>query len=416
MKQQTRLTPNRASQKRSRAVLLVLLATACRASSATNRTPCTATDARCAQQRNNSVDPATSETNNKAADNAQIPETGTCKRSALQPQDIAILFPLPATANELDLLLPALGGSQGSLFLPSELSDFPLRDPQLAVLRLVAVRFDLCPRPTQCRPEVRATFQELYGPNGTEVWAEDSAVHVSYATEQDEMMTLLRELLDARDRSCGYASEPLGIHPILAREGLTGPFAQTLRSKLTALLKAERVTQIAVMSSVRFEAPEWVFRIYSERTDGFVRAQIAEIGREEELVTGSGVTDIRPTASITNSTPLDWLLGTKQSSKQEQNEAWQLTNQLHDLATATFDTVRCSSCHLAESALRVGRERYGLVPSTSNTVTPETDYRRDLPTVTNVHAFSYVGRAVSVNLRTAKETAESVQATQQLLE
>jgi hypothetical protein len=67
-------------------------------------------------------------------------------------------------------------------------------------------------------------------------------------------------------------------------------------------------------------------------------------------------------------------------------------------------TTDCANCHLAEGAVRIGEAQYGFGPGPAFTH-PRSLARVDQRTsVTNLHAFGYLGRQVSIMQRTANES------------
>ena len=70
------------------------------------------------------------------------------------------------------------------------------------------------------------------------------------------------------------------------------------------------------------------------------------------------------------------------------------------------DTTDCASCHLAEGARRIGEAVYGLhAGQDAFTSTRSLARRNEGTSVTNLHAFGYLGRQISIMQRTANESA-----------
>jgi hypothetical protein len=68
------------------------------------------------------------------------------------------------------------------------------------------------------------------------------------------------------------------------------------------------------------------------------------------------------------------------------------------------ETTSCANCHLAEGARRIGETVYGL-PATNAFTHARSLARKDERTsVTNLHAFGYLHRQVSIMQRTANES------------
>ncbi len=69
------------------------------------------------------------------------------------------------------------------------------------------------------------------------------------------------------------------------------------------------------------------------------------------------------------------------------------------------ETMDCANCHLAEGARRIGESTFGL--STASAFQHARSLARvdERTSVTNLHAFSYLHRQVSIMQRTANESA-----------
>jgi hypothetical protein len=68
------------------------------------------------------------------------------------------------------------------------------------------------------------------------------------------------------------------------------------------------------------------------------------------------------------------------------------------------ETTHCANCHLAEGARRIGEGLYGLDASQAFSHARSLAYTSEKPSVTNLHAFGYLHRKVSIMLRTANES------------
>ena len=68
------------------------------------------------------------------------------------------------------------------------------------------------------------------------------------------------------------------------------------------------------------------------------------------------------------------------------------------------ETTNCVNCHLADSAHVIGETVYGLPSTSQSAFAPSTSYANDRASVTNLHAFGYLHRKVSIMRRTANES------------
>jgi hypothetical protein len=72
---------------------------------------------------------------------------------------------------------------------------------------------------------------------------------------------------------------------------------------------------------------------------------------------------------------------------------------VHDIRSTS-----CANCHLAESAVGIGTGLFGFASATTFADARSLAYVSEAPTATNLHAFGYIGRNVSVMQRTANES------------
>ncbi|MFO0639710.1 MAG: hypothetical protein U0183_10910 [Polyangiaceae bacterium] len=339
--------------------------------------------------------------------------------SPVDTNDVSILFPLPTNGDVGGLLQPKTEGAFGPL-LPESFyaaaaprGRFDERAAEGAVPALVAVRVDPCypatPTAGPCDSEVRGVFQLVRStPDG--VTAEDGAIHVTYGVSPDEIVAFVAELASAK-RASGYGvSESLGPHPVLAREGLDGPFARALRASLLARVGAARIRRVTSYHHERGDEHDaWVFSSFERTTSGGLGlAKIPGTESFEQRVEGSpataplGTSFARVTSGRDRFADLlraDRRAATFEASRSAFDEA--LAHEDPSLHSAR--TTDCAGCHLAEGAHRVAVSELGLVaPRAVAASAPRRDERTS---VTNVHAFGYLGRAVAISQRTANESA-----------
>ena len=153
-------------------------------------------------------------------------------RIMVEANDVAILYP-PGGAGIMaaELVPRALYerafGSEGAL----QLGGTPAAPP-LAALHLVAIRID--PQ----REQLRLVFQ----PAGER----DDAVHVFFALDPGEARALAESVAALRgDAHLG----PLAPHPLLVRDGVTGPFGRGLAAQIRRHAPAARLARITVFTS-----------------------------------------------------------------------------------------------------------------------------------------------------------------------
>lgn len=182
--------------------------------------------------------------------------------------DVSFLFPLPSgPAARGDLLGIASSGARGELLplalfdqLPAPLSSF--RDVAPAELRVVAARVDPCfvsAPGGPCRAQLRLVVQPLR-PDAEPTRADDAAVHLFYDLGEPGLAELVAALDELRGLAAGRTRcRPLGVHPVMAVEGLTGPYALRLRQ---AILDAAGATNLARIAIMQLQQPGSVWRFH----------------------------------------------------------------------------------------------------------------------------------------------------------
>jgi hypothetical protein len=366
------------------------------------------------------------------------PHTGTVATT-----DVSILYPLPAGAASRDFVRASASGAHGSL-LPRTALDAVLsgrsldnRNPasmSYDALGLVSVRLDPCSARGSasaagtCRSEVRLVFQALYERSAADPVdpadpsvgsaATDGGVHVVYDLTLAELATMLQQILTLKHASGDGATEELGPHPILVAQGLGGVFAQGLRDIVLEHAGEDRIGRVTFFDHQNSEGDTWTFGVFDRTPAGaggvLTATTIPLTDSTTQTVSGSSAVGAFTSsfADGTSSTGGDSLTPLLTSGRPAPGSAGVASLQvafdaalrvqnptLHDVQTTD-----CATCHLAEGARRVGEDVYAL--STANAFT----HRRSLArvdsrsSVTNLHAFGYLGRQVAVMQRTANES------------
>jgi hypothetical protein len=170
--------------------------------------------------------------------------TGTAPAAAttFAPQDLTILYPFPTRADLATLLTGTAVGAQGELVpedvfakLPS-LANNPPRPNDRRALYLVGVRancfYDTVAKDRPCRGQLQLVFQipapdDAGAPPGI-LRIEDASVHAVYPLDDGTFQALLADLRALREAHGGFDPAPLGVHPLLAKQGLGGAFVKDL--------------------------------------------------------------------------------------------------------------------------------------------------------------------------------------------
>lgn len=347
--------------------------------------------------------------------------------------DVSVLYPLPATGGLTGFLAPDASGAQGTL-LPAEMMALVLGGASgmiertravpasgYADLRLVGFRVDPCSArglAEKCPTEVRAVFQALHeaaaGDPEPGIHATDGAVHVAYAIPHDEFYTMFDELLALKKANGGLGLHELAPHPILVQQGLGGTFAAGLSAILLAHLGGERIVRITTFDhNFDLDGDGWTFSIF-ERTAGTPLVVSTDPGTNGPggILGGTNthVALAESSAFIVGSTVAVDAVEAMAASDRPATPDSAMTSAFDSAARVlnpnvhTSETTSCTNCHLAEGAMRIGQELYGLAPAKPFTHERSLARKDERTSVTNLHAFGYLGRRVSIMQRTANES------------
>ncbi len=168
--------------------------------------------------------------------------------------DVSILLPLPAQFADVDQLLPlSTLGNGGPLLSPALFAQIPMfairsNNPgSYAAWHIVGGRIDPCfpdlalltADPSKCRRQVRLVAQPISntgpsdgGPPGI-LNVDDAAMHLFFEFDEAQFKELATAWLALSSTVSRDETLPLGVHPGIVAEGLTGPTYQ----RFVALIK-----------------------------------------------------------------------------------------------------------------------------------------------------------------------------------
>jgi hypothetical protein len=156
--------------------------------------------------------------------------------------DVSFLYPLPAPDHVDDLLALSRTGAHGPLLAASTYAAFSAVEPPFTAVafdrfRVVTVRVDPClplaAPPVDagaCAREIRLVAQPvIVDATGQALMTSDVAIHLFYDLDDATWADLLSGLAALKGMA-GAATDgvPLGVHPMMAAQGLTGAYAQAL--------------------------------------------------------------------------------------------------------------------------------------------------------------------------------------------
>jgi hypothetical protein len=382
---------------------------------------------------------------------SQPPTHGTAQSPAPVPagggavtlaaSDVTIIWPLPADEAQRDSLIAATSVGKYGELVPASAYDVPVLDERDATatdgqherarLRVVAARFEPCrgsfaaATDPSCVNQLRLVFQVLRPGGGSvgssgAIGANDGAVLAFYKLTRPELLALARDLATLRDQHGGIAGNaPLGVHPLLAKDGVGGAYAKALQAKLLEHAGAERLTRITFFRRTRAREPLWEFGAFDVEGGKATRRPIATLAGDHQTLEGAGprmVIDPQ-TSSPDNPDVLLTLFGAPRAPTEAERAAYGAVLRIENPAKHTPETMACAECHAAQRMRAAAERMFGLRANE-----PASD-TLDLTVISattridneNFHATSYLGTNLAVTTRTANDTTAVLAAMNNLL-
>lgn len=249
---------------------------------------------------------------------------------------------------------------------------------------------------------------------------QDHAVHLFYDLDAPRWQRVLDAVAELHDLAQGRTrGVPLGVHPVLAAEGLQGPYAQRLRSLVLQVCGERTFSRLATTTLT--PPDRWVFRAFDlkngalvpdpiPRTPMLASQAFAEFGtpprREGELAPSPAGDELSELLSTTGLATLD---------QATLDNALASALHIEHPDQSSPRTIDCASCHVASRA----RENAETVRGQSTATHPgrftapgftlaRTDEAANDPRA--MRAFGYFGRLTALSQRTINESAHVARA------
>ncbi len=369
---------------------------------------------------------------------ANQPEEGAADLAAFSAgidvdvHDVAVLFPLPEPGHVNDLWPASREMADGRALLPidlvSRLGDIVAGDANETThksLRLVSLRLEPCfvPRGASanaCERQIRFIFQPVVvDPAGVlPSTTLDAAVHVLYTLSSSSFAALVRRVVALRPSLSRSSSPTLGVHPELAREGLSGPFARALERAVLDSTAKGRLTRITFVG-VRGRGNEWQFGGLQIEKDGAVGSLpiLPDGAHLQSLVLQHGAQTFSKSLSPQSAGKDDVSLlfdslSAESASLEARSLALQAANRIENPDFRTSENTDCATCHTIASSRLWAEKAFGLREQRGKFEAPgfalesTTARSSDLGVL---RALGYVDREPVVSLRAANETAKAAQ-------
>jgi hypothetical protein len=295
-------------------------------------------------------------------------------------------------------------------------------------LRVVGVRLDPCfpglaaGGPAPCQTQVRLVFQPLTSGFDADPTAstDDAAVHAFYAVDRGSLESIARELARLRGASgISAQGERLGPHPVIVRQGLSGPFAAGLRALLRQHLGAQNLTRVTFMTLEDHNA-RWSFGGFDLAPSGGVTPlrtpRIANGARQFFInLDRTGRAYARGAAQPASDSPdeLSFFYESATAAgapRDAQLEAYRRAARIENPALHSPETVDCVSCHTATPARAWAERTLGM--STADAAAhgydpagePLAPLDERETSTSSLRAFGYFGRRPAISRRTVNES------------
>ena len=348
--------------------------------------------------------------------------------------DVAVLFPLPAPGAANGLWPASHDLGDGRVLLPAnvvdrlgEIVEGDASATTYASLRVVSFRLEPCfvaaaASPGACERQIRFVLQPVYQdphamlPTSTL----DAAVHVLYALPDSVFMELVRAIVALRAPAAPSASAaaPLGVHPVLAAEGLAGPFARALEARVMAGTARGHLVRATSMG-VRGRGNEWQLGGVRIGDDGAVTPlPIPDSGaRLQSIVLQRGaqtfLKSISPQTAGTDDVSLLFdSLSAESASPADISGALHAANRIENPNVRTSEDTDCATCHAIASSRLWAEKRFGHSEPADRFVAPGFDLRAVSPQTSDLgvlRALGYFGSEAVISPRAVNDTAKAAQ-------
>ena len=304
-------------------------------------------------------------------------------------QDISILYPFPTGAELGTLLTAASSGAHGELvpeevfaMLPPVVSHPNRRSNARTETRLVGLRancaFDTLLRDDPCHGQLQLVFQVIATGAGGSAEIFDASIHAIYPLDDATFMQLLRDLLALRNANGGFAAQPLGVHPIMAREGLAGAFASATNDLVLRYGGADNLHKVTFIT-IDEPTPDarggevWTFGAVEHSDAGWESLEIPTFTTattEQTLssigpATSAAASDfaVRASPALPATADLGGLFGSGAIADAAAAEsAYELALRLENPELRSVADAECISCHVSHARQR-GELLLGLSPA-----------------------------------------------------
>jgi hypothetical protein len=273
--------------------------------------------------------------------------------------------------------------------------------------------------------QLRLVVQPVHAGDADVGFAEttdDATLHLFYEVDDAAFDEVRGGLMGLKARAgAATVGRPLDVHPVMAQEGLGGPYAAQLKALLLRHCGVDRLTRVAFMS-VATGGRAWRFGAFDVVQGALQATEIPRLkGLTAQNVQELGSADFRNGALIPapSGDHLDVLLSDstmRLADERTLRRALTSALRIEHPARESPKTIDCASCHVASRARRHA-ETYRNVDTSgwadAFAASPRFDLRRvdavgDEPVA--LRAFGYFGDRSALSQRTINESAAIAEA------
>jgi hypothetical protein len=290
-------------------------------------------------------------------------------------------------------------------------------------LRAVAFRIDPCfaqmgtiTAATACAHQLRIIYQPItLNSSGKALSAQDAGVHAFYTLSSDDFADLVKGIVALREANSATAGAdlgPLAIHPILAKQGLSGKMDEGLNALVLKYAGTSSLTRITAFVGVFGQHTSWNFAAADVTKGKAVLSAIPGLPPKTVLESVNLGTAPEGLLSLTFPTP---------DTADSVNPLLVATCQ-ESTDVNTPNTIDCASCHTAQIGRQlIGQDYFKLsTEGDANVFTPDSSHVSAKDFVSkyaatqpnglsaNLHAFSYDGTQPMIVQRVVNESAAIV--------
>lgn len=363
-----------------------------------------------------------------ALDAAVMDAGAVSSTRALTMREVSVLFPLPPVGGLGGLLAADTMGVGGPL-VPALIYE---QLPQLLLstsaevlygqLRVIAARLDPCANrltDQPCHAEVRLVLQPLTADGGA-TSAADAAIHAIYGVEAGEFARVIAALRVLGDGEPELAHDHgLGVHPVMAREGLDGAYARGLRTLLLSAVGEGRLRRLTFMQ-LSGRANVWIFGGFDRSPAGvYSPTRIPGVDTPTQQIVHNVFDDtlrVGVTPTVRDADDFSLLYESdaiRAASEVDRTAALDAALRVESPRRHDPDTVDCARCHVAFVSRRWTERVLGVDTSSSAHRYRAPGYDLSVPedirppqAQRTFRAFGWLGQLPAISARTANETAE----------